>query len=63
MCELAPAEAIKHLYSQCALNRWNREEVEAVLGVLTKMVRKIRVVKLDCRPDQSAVEILSDYLE
>ena len=63
VCELAPAEAIKHLYSQCALNRWNREEVEAVLGVLTKMVRKIRVVKLDCLPDQSAVEILSDYLE
>ena len=63
VCELAPAEAIKHLYSQYALNRWNREEVEAVLGVLTKMVRKIRVVKLDCRPDQSAVEILSDYLE
>lgn len=61
--ELAPAEAIKHLYSQCALNRWNREEVEAVLGALTKMVRKIRVVKLDCLPDQSAVEILSDYLE
>lgn len=63
VCELAPAEAIKHLYSQCALNRWNREEVEAVLGALTKMVRKIRVVKLDCLPDQSAVEILSDYLE
>ena len=63
VCELAPAEAIKHLYSQCALNRWNREEVEAVLGALTRMVRKIRVVKLDCLPDQSAVEILSDYLE
>ena len=63
VCELAPAEAIKRLYSQCALNRWNREEVEAVLGALTKMVRKIRVVKLDCLPDQSAVEILSDYLE
>ena len=61
--ELTPAEAIKHLYSQCALNRWNREEVEAVLGVLAKMVRKIRVVKLDCLPDHSAVEILSDYLE
>lgn len=63
VCELAPAEAIKRLYSQCALNRWNREEVEAVLGALTRMVRKIRVVKLDCLPDQSAVEILSDYLE
>ena len=63
VCELAPAEAIKHLYSQCALNRWNREEVEAVLEALTKMARKIRVVKLDCLPDQSAVEILSDYLE
>lgn len=61
--ELAPAEAIKRLYSQCALNRWNREEIEAVLGALTRMVRKIRVVKLDCLPDQSAVEILSDYLE
>ena len=61
--ELTPAEAIKHLYSQCALNRWNREEVEEVFGVLAKMVQKIKVVKLDCLPDLSAVEILSDYLE
>ena len=61
--ELTPAEAIKHLYSQCALNRWNREEVEAVLGVLAKMVRTTKVVKLDCLPNRSAVETLTDYLE
>ena len=61
--ELTPAEAIKHLYSQCALNRWNREEVEEVFGVLAKMVQKTKVVKLDCLPNLSAVEILSDYLE
>ena len=61
--ELTPAEAIKHLYSQCALNRWNREEVEDVFGVLAKMVQKTKVVKLDCLPNLSAVEILSDYLE
>lgn len=61
--ELAPTEAVKYLYSQCALNRWNREEVETVLGMLAKVVRKAKVLKLDCLPDRSAVEILSDYLE
>lgn len=61
--ELAPTEAVKYLYSQCALNRWNREEVETVLGVLAKMVRTTKVVKLDCLPNRSAVETLIDYLE
>lgn len=61
--ELTPAEGMKHLYSQCALNRWNREEVETVLGVLAKMVRTTKVVKLDCLPNRSAVETLTDYLE
>lgn len=61
--ELAPTEAVKYLYSQCALNRWNREEVEASLGLLAKVVRKAKVLKLDCLPDRSAVEILMNYFE
>lgn len=61
--ELAPTEAVKYLYSQCALNRWNRKEVETVLGILAKVVRKAKILKLDCLPDRSAVETLSDYLE
>ena len=61
--ELAPTEAVKYLYSQCALNRWNREEVETVLGMLAKVVRKAKILKLACLPDRSAVETLSDYLE
>lgn len=61
--ELTPTEAVKYLYSQCGLNRWNREEVETVLEILSKVVRKTKVLKLDCLPDRSAVEMLSDYLE
>ena len=55
--------AIKYLYAQSALNRWNREEVEAVMEILGRFVYKVEVLKLDCLPNQGAVEILADYLE
>ena len=60
---LTPPEAVKYLYSQCALNRWNKEEVEKVMEILGRFVQKMKILKLDCLPDRSAVELLSDYLE
>lgn len=57
------AEAVKYLYSQTAVNRGNPKEVDWVLGLLEIFVSQIPVLKLDCRPDESAVSTLEDYLE
>lgn len=61
--KLSKIEGMKHLYSQCALNRWNREEVEIAISLLGEFVQKIPVLKLECLPDRSAVEILEAYLK
>lgn len=60
---LSMISAVKHMYTQCALNRWNPEEAEAVSGILGEMARDIPVLKLDCLPDAGAVDTLEHYLK
>lgn len=55
--------SVKHLYTQCAVNRWNAEEVSAVTRLLENMSGEAEIVKLRCRPCESAVDILETYLK
>lgn len=56
-------DSVKHLYTQCAVNRWNAEEVSAVTRLLENMSGEAEIVKLRCRPCESAVDVLETYLE
>lgn len=60
---LSDSEAVKYLYSQCAVNRWNGAEVSLVMDLLQKLVREVPVLRLDCLPDESAVEVLEKCLK
>lgn len=60
---MSPAEAVKYLYSQTAVNRGDLEEVDMVFRLLETFVSQVPVLRLDCRPDEGAVQVLEDYLK
>lgn len=60
---LSPVRAFRHIYAESVIPRWNREVQLQLLDMLTEFVRVVPIVKLRCLPDQSAVDLLDDYLK
>ena len=54
--------AIKKLYAQSGLNRWSISEVERSLTLLDRLCGMVPIYQMDCRPDESAVELLKNVL-
>ena len=54
--------AIKKLYAQSGLNRWSISEVERSLTLLDRLCEMVPIYQMDCRPDESAVELLKNVL-
>lgn len=60
--ELTPAKAFRHIYAETIIPRWNNEIHLALMDLLTDFVREVKIVKLRCLPDQSAVDLLDNYM-
>lgn len=59
---VAPGEAIRYLYPEISMHRWNPDFVNSILSLVLDLLSKVPVYLLDCRPDQGAVQALKNVL-
>lgn len=57
------SEKICRLTAGVELCRWKLEEIDKALEIVCQLTEKVAVVKLVCRQDKEAVEVLQKYLE
>jgi hypothetical protein len=58
MHRLSPREAFVSLYPEVTIHHWEKNMVERVTALLSDLVCKIPVYRLDCLPDEQAVQLL-----
>ena len=54
---------IRALVSAMEIYAWDSREVDMAFSMAEEMIRQVPVIKLRCRPDQEAVQVLYQYLE
>lgn len=54
---------IRALVSAMEIYAWDSREVDMAFSIAEEMIRQVPVIKLRCRPDQEAVQVLYQYLE
>lgn len=60
---LRPAEAIRYLYPELTLHRWESVSVDKAMNLLTELVCAVPVYLLECRPDEEALCLLERTLK
>lgn len=55
-------ESFREILSQCAYDVEKREEIEMVTQLVAQLVQNARILKLSCRKDHSAVEMLENVI-
>ncbi len=55
---LSPREAFPALYPELTLHHWEKATVERATSLLTNLISKVPVYRLDCLPEESAVRLL-----
>ena len=55
-------EAFRFLLGQCAYRTWDKWDVANVTEILSRVLTEVPAFRLDCRPDESAVETLENLL-
>lgn len=55
-------EAFRFLLGQCAYRTWDKWDVANVTEILSRVLTEVPAFRLDCRPDESAVETLERLL-
>ena len=61
--KLSAAEKVRALVSATELYPWDHEEIDMALTIAQNLAMDVPILKLCCRPDQEAVEVLKNYLE
>ena len=61
--QLTPASKIRALTAAMELYPWDSAEVDMAFHIAAEIASQIPVVKLSCRPDQEAVDVLKKHLE
>lgn len=61
--QLTPMEKLRSLLSGMVLYHWDSGDVEKGLSLAEELIGQVPVVKLICRPDAQAVEVLKKHLE
>ena len=59
---LSPAEAVKAILSQTALQPWNERDIQAALDLAAELAARVPVFRLSGRPDAGAVACLERSL-
>lgn len=53
-----PVQAVRYLYPEILVHRWDNMFVEKALELLTELAVMVPVYLLECRPDRGAVELV-----
>lgn len=61
--QISPSRKIRALASAMELYPWEEMEIGLALSIAQKVASGVPVVKLHCRPDGAAVDVLRNYLE
>jgi hypothetical protein len=61
--QLSMSGKIRSLAAAMELYPWSSKELDMAFALAEKIAAQIPVIKLCCRPDAKAVEVLKDYLE
>ena len=59
---LRPGEAVRLLFPETAIHRWDRSFVEKAMDLLAELAGTVPMYMLECRPDRGAVELLKNTL-
>lgn len=60
---LSPSEALRRLYPELMIHRWDRNFVEKALELAAAMLEETGVWLLRCRPEKEATQLLMETLE
>lgn len=60
---LRAGDALRYLYPELTLHRWEATSVESAMDLLTNLVTSVPVFLLECRPDEDAVCVLEQALK
>ncbi len=55
--------AFRNIWEGCCVNLWDREDVDRCAGTVARVLERVPVFHLACRPDESAVLALERRLE
>lgn len=55
---LGPAEAIKYLYPEVTMHRWDRDFIEKIMDLIKKLTIMVPFYLLECLPDRRAVTLV-----
>lgn len=61
--KMTEGAAFRALLSQCALDRYDRDQVEEAISLVSDTVSRVPVFSFACLPDKSAAEYLNEYLK
>ena len=61
--QLSLAQKIRYLVSAIEMYPWDQKELDMAFSLAEQIAAQVPMVKLCCRPDAQAVEILKKYLE
>lgn len=60
---LSVSQKLRSLVSGMAIYRWDERDVQNAVDLGAELLEKVPVIKLVCRPDREAVEVLKNYLK
>ena len=60
--KLSVSEAIRFLYPEIVLHRWDTADVEQALNLLTVLAAEVPILLLECLPDRGAVQAVKEFL-
>ena len=60
---LSGIEKLKYVYSQTAINKWDKELNITIINLVEKLLSDVEVIKLSCLPNEESVEELKKFIE
>lgn len=63
LTRIHPAQAVRRLYPETAVHRWDSVFVQQALELLELLTSSVPVYLLECRPDRGAVELVKHELK
>ncbi|MDU6198548.1 MAG: hypothetical protein E6611_07425 [Intestinibacter bartlettii] len=61
--KLSGIEKLKYVYSQIAINKWDKELNITIINLVEKLLSDVEVIKLSCLPNEESVEELKKFIE
>lgn len=63
ICPLSTGQKFRALFTGSEMYLWNEIEMQRVSKIVQELISEVKIIKLVCRPDAEAVEVLRTELE